>query len=265
MFPIYATIQACWDDTLSPVSTPRRGYIMSVLIFRLTGLTDGLQYERDHINEARCPIRVTAQTKARTRQNILDAARDLFASDGFDDATTRDIADAAGIATGTLFNYFPTKEAVLTSLAAEAASMAHDEFGDGSPDAESFEEDLFAFVAAALRKLKPLRKHMVALLDSALSPLVLTSDDPSQLLRVAHLEVVGRLARKHDCGELPPVALQLYWTLYTGVLTFWSSDRSPRQEDTLALLDHSLAMFVGWLEGQADEPVKRKTKGNVQP
>ena len=133
---------------------------MSTLILRWTRPAGRLEYERGHINMARCPIRVTAETKTRTRQKILDAARQLFASSGFDAATTRDIADAAGIASGTLFNYFPTKEAVLASLAAEAASIALDEFGDGGSDAESFEEDLFAFVAAGLRKLKPLRKHM---------------------------------------------------------------------------------------------------------
>jgi AcrR family transcriptional regulator len=206
---------------------------------------------------------VTAQTKARTRQKILDAARQLFASNGFDAATTRDIADAAGIASGTLFNYFPTKEAVLASLAAEAVSIVHDRFGEGDPEAESFEEDIFAFVAAGLRQLKPLRKHMAVLLETALSPLATGSGESSQSLRVAHLEVVAGLAKKHQLGDLSPVALQLYWTLYTGVLSFWSSDRSTRQEETLALLDHSLAMFVGWLEGQADGPVAGKTKGKV--
>jgi hypothetical protein len=38
----------------------------------------------------------------------------------------------------------------------------------------------------------------------------------------------------------------LYWTLYLGVLTFWGNDPSPNQEDTLALMDQSLAMFVQW-------------------
>ncbi|HEY2148064.1 MAG TPA: hypothetical protein VGH32_09015, partial [Pirellulales bacterium] len=64
-----------------------------------------------------------------------------------------------------------------------------------------------------------------------------------------HLEIVASLAQKHGIAELSPVALQLYWTLYTGVLSFWAADKSPKQEDTLALLDQSLAMFVAWLNG----------------
>ena len=43
--------------------------------------------------------------------------------------TTRDIARAARIASGTLFNYFPTKEAIAAGLAAEAAAEAHARFG----------------------------------------------------------------------------------------------------------------------------------------
>src|SRR5262245_42972073 len=115
-------------------------------------------------------MRVTAETKAATRQRILEAARQLFAAKGFDASTTRDIADAAGIATGTLFNYFPTKEAVLASLAAEAAAGVNLDFDGRVLGEESFEEELFAFVAAGLRKLKPLRKHLTVLLETTLSP-----------------------------------------------------------------------------------------------
>jgi len=43
------------------------------------------------------------------------------------------------------------------------------------------------------------------------------------------------------------------------VLAFWANDRSPKQEDTLALVDQSLNMFVGWLDGQpAQSPSDRK-------
>ncbi len=65
-------------------------------------------------------MRVTAEAKLATRRRILDAARDCFSKAGFEAATTRDIAAAAGIAAGTLFNYFPAKEAIAMALVAEA-------------------------------------------------------------------------------------------------------------------------------------------------
>jgi len=202
-------------------------------------------------------MRVTAETKAATRQRIVEAAQRLFTTKGFAASTTRDLAEAAGVASGTLFNYFATKEALLACLAAEAAASAQAEFEAGTREGASVEEELFAFVAAGLRKLRPLRKDLAVLLETALSPLAAAPADEAQSLRVAHLETVARLARKHQGVELGPVALQLYWTLYTGVLMFWANDKSPRQEDTLALLDSSLAMFVGWLQratGQNPSP-----------
>jgi len=205
-------------------------------------------------------MRVTAEAKAATRNRILQAARRLFADNGYEATTTRDIAQAAEIATGTLFNYFPTKEAVVACLANEALGGALADAQCDASENATLEEELFALVAMALRKLKPLRRHLPALLETSLSPLAATSDDNSTSIRVAHLEAVSALAAKHGHGELPATALQLYWTLYTGVLVFWASDKSPKQEDTLALIDDSLNMFIGWLgeETQVDSTPRRK-------
>ncbi len=206
-------------------------------------------------------MRVTAETKAATRQRILEAARQLFAAKGFEASITRDIADAAGIASGTLFNYFTTKEAILASLAAEALAGAHRGPSGDTAAAGSFEEDLFALVMAGLRALRPLRKHLSVLVATALSPLADAPADGGHSLRLAHLEAVAERAKKHGLGELSSVALQLYWTLYTGLLLFWANDRSPKQEDTLALLDQSLAMFTGWLESEDGT----NAKGGAEP
>jgi AcrR family transcriptional regulator len=194
-------------------------------------------------------MRVTSETKAATRQTILDVARQLFVAKGFDATTTRDIAQAAGIATGTLFNYFPTKEAVLACLAAEAGAEAIEAVAARPEPAGTVEEDLFVLVAATLRTLKPLRKHLPALLESALSPLASAAPSEAESLRTRHLEAAAALAARHGHRELSPVALQLYWTLYTGVLVFWANDTSPRLEDTLALIDESLDMYATWLRG----------------
>jgi AcrR family transcriptional regulator len=198
-------------------------------------------------------MRVTAETKAKTRERILEAAQKLFAGQGFEATTTRDVAREAGIATGTLFNYFATKEDILACQAHDALDRARAEFERRSGQAASLDEALFAYVAAGLRKLKPLRKHLPALLQSALSPLAEVPTGEAASLRVSVVETVAQLAEKQGVRELSPVALQLAWTLYTGVLVFWASDKSPRQEDTLALLDQSLRMFVGWLGSGSGE------------
>ena len=51
----------------------------------------------------------------RTRTALLDAALNLFSLKGYDQTTTEEIAEAAGISARTFFRYFPTKESVLFS------------------------------------------------------------------------------------------------------------------------------------------------------
>jgi AcrR family transcriptional regulator len=227
-------------------------------------------------------MRVTAETKNATRARILDVAQKQFAQRGFEATTTRDIARAAQIAAGTLFNYFPTKESIVDCLVSETcvhvaeayAAETHRRLTAVSvsrdadvlaADAQSLEEELFAHIAITLRKLKPYRKYLPAVLESSLSPLAIADDADKPSLRVTHLETVGQIAFRHGVQDaLSTVAIQLYWTLYTGILAFWSNDRSPRQEDTLALVDQSLAMFVGWLTeqspSQADNPQEESTR-----
>jgi len=56
-------------------------------------------------------------SEAQTRDRILQAAQRLFAAQGFDGTTTRDLAKAASVAEGTLFRHFPNKKAILIEVA----------------------------------------------------------------------------------------------------------------------------------------------------
>ncbi|MBM9506284.1 TetR/AcrR family transcriptional regulator [Actinacidiphila acididurans] len=48
--------------------------------------------------------------KARTRRHIADTAARLFASRGYDDVSTADVAEAAQVSDQTVYNYFPAKQ-----------------------------------------------------------------------------------------------------------------------------------------------------------
>ncbi len=50
------------------------------------------------------------------RTHIIGSAVVLFASKGFAETTTADICQAAGISTGSLFHYFPSKQAVFYGI-----------------------------------------------------------------------------------------------------------------------------------------------------
>ena len=59
------------------------------------------------------------QSEDKTRTRILKAAQRLFASSGYDGTTTRDLAQAAGVAEGTLFRHFANKKAILVEVATQ--------------------------------------------------------------------------------------------------------------------------------------------------
>nr|BFE59720.1 TetR/AcrR family transcriptional regulator [Dactylosporangium thailandense] len=57
--------------------------------------------------------------KARTRRLIAETAARLFAERGYEQVTVSEIARAAEVAEQTLYNYFPTKEQLVTDREAE--------------------------------------------------------------------------------------------------------------------------------------------------
>lgn len=60
-------------------------------------------------------MRVVKEADER-RNEILDAADELFAQKGFDGTSTNDILEKVGIARGTLYYHFKSKEEILDSL-----------------------------------------------------------------------------------------------------------------------------------------------------
>ena len=54
-----------------------------------------------------------------TQTKILNAAQRLFAQRGYGGTTTRDLAQAAGVAEGTLFRHFDSKKAILVEVATQ--------------------------------------------------------------------------------------------------------------------------------------------------
>jgi len=73
---------------------------------------------------------------AARRGQILEAAKRVFAERGFRRATTREVARAAGISEGTIYNYFEDKDALLMAIL--------EELNETERRAEDFEEGMAA-------------------------------------------------------------------------------------------------------------------------
>lgn len=197
-------------------------------------------------------MRISEQSKQENRDRILERSAQLFIAKGFEDCTTRDIAQASGMATGTLFNYFPSKETLAMTMVSEALDRGRADFQRRRNDTESLAEELFLFIASGLRRLRPLRPFLGPVLERSLSPFPRKNICPEgEAARQAHLAIVREIIGRHGFSEAPDyVAMTMYWSLYLGVLAFWSNDETPNQEASQALLDYAVRMFVQVITGE---------------
>jgi AcrR family transcriptional regulator len=93
------------------------------------------------------------QRAAETRQRLLEAAARVFSQYGYAAGTTNRIAEAAGHSIGSLYQYFPNKDAMLVELAtahAQAGIAAIERHLDGAPLPDSLEDKLRLFVRATI-------------------------------------------------------------------------------------------------------------------
>ncbi|MCP4352995.1 MAG: TetR/AcrR family transcriptional regulator [Desulfobacterales bacterium] len=65
--------------------------------------------------------------KEKTRHNIITAAMKLFKKQGYDATTMEQIAEETDIAKGTLYNYFPAKEAIISEYIRRSFSTQNSE------------------------------------------------------------------------------------------------------------------------------------------
>jgi AcrR family transcriptional regulator len=190
-----------------------------------------------------------SENKEKTKKAILAAALKLFAEKGFYNTSTRAISRKAGIAEGTLFNYFETKED-LALYFFEREMVEVIEWYEGNPRMKraALPEKLFAIIHHSLERLEPCEEFIGAVYlralapSSKLSPWRLQNQERElRYLRfiqdiLAEAESEDRLPRLGDFGAY---AFHLF---HLAMITYWLQDRSRGKEQTLALLDRCLKL-----------------------
>jgi AcrR family transcriptional regulator len=73
----------------------------------------------------------------RTRARLVDAAKQVFERDGFLDARIVDIAETAGLAPGTFYHYFDSKEQIFREVAEAQEERLTAPPGDGETDTDT--------------------------------------------------------------------------------------------------------------------------------
>ncbi|MGB4464192.1 MAG: TetR/AcrR family transcriptional regulator [Candidatus Hydrothermia bacterium] len=88
-----------------------------------------------------------------TKQKILRAARDVFGKKGFYETRMEDIATEAGIAKGTLYIYFPSKEELYECLLREGLKDAVKKIKDSMQSVKDINDRIQAIIKAFIEIL----------------------------------------------------------------------------------------------------------------
>ncbi len=101
---------------------------------------------------------------AARKAQILDAAATVFSQKGYENATTKEIADTADVSEGTLYNYFPNKQQLLIGVAhLYAAEVLAD---IAALQGEQFEDMLAQLMANRFRRGRERRLFILFLHES---------------------------------------------------------------------------------------------------
>ena len=201
------------------------------------------------------PFGRRAQNKDSIRKRIVRAALDLFQTKGFEATTTKAIARKAGIAEGTVFNYFRTKEDIALYFFEQEVDHAIAAVRENPRMRRAtLEEKLFTLVQNQLEYLAPYERFIGAAFIQALKPASVLGpfSHRAQELRHRYIGFVQKLLEE----SLPErresllrwMAPEAFWIYYLGVLLYWLHDSSSGKQNTLAFLDRSLSMAVSMLK-----------------
>jgi len=183
-----------------------------------------------------------------TRARILDAALTLFRERGFEQATMREVAQAAGVAVGAAYYYFDSKDAIVLAFYERAQAEMLPSIADALDRVKTLESRLRAVISGKFDYFAPNRRLLGALSahtdpEHPLSPF----GRQARAVREADIALFERAAT--DSGvKLPPsirpYLARLLWMYQMGLILFWVYDNSPGQKRTELLYEKTLKMLV---------------------
>lgn len=195
--------------------------------------------------------RVTPKAEE-TKRNILDAALALFRQRGFESTTMRDIAQAAGVATGAAYYYYPAKDAIVMDFYRRSCAEMQPEIEAALRPVRGLEARLRELIRVKLVHFAPNRGVLHALLRNGMDPKHPLSPFSRETKEIRNIDIAWFRRIMIDCGvriprDLEPHLPGALWFFQMGMILFWLIDESPRQARTdglLALASKTVATLI---------------------
>ena len=172
-----------------------------------------------------------------TRERILEAALDLFRQKGFAASTMREVAAAAGMATGAAYYYFASKEALVLAFYDRARLEMGPLLDEALTGPKKLEDRLRALIGVKLRYFAANRKFLGALIGSAADPDNPLSPFSAQTVAIRDFDFAVFERAINDSEVTPPKDLaphlpHILWMYQMAILFFWLTDASEGQART---------------------------------
>jgi len=199
-------------------------------------------------------MKISKEQKESNRRAIIVAMVDMVTDRGFKAATMKKIARQSGLGDATIYNYFPTKEAILFgyytdhfnaciqglkavadlneySLQEQIQTFFETSFDLFRKDREfvalTFKQIFFSY-SQNYKLVKPIRASFTVIIRDMVEAAVEVGEIPDQVFQ--------------------EIIVQLFMDFYIAMTAYWIADRSDDFNDTTILLDKSLGLAVAMLK-----------------
>lgn len=156
---------------------------------------------------------------ASRREEILAAAGRLFAERGYHRTTTKDIALAADVSEGTIYNYFTSKEDLLMGLMEQLTAGINLE----SLLSESVFEDPQDFLLVLLQNRQNYLRENGVLLQAILSEILVNPELAKRfhddIILPTQSRIEEHLNQRIGLGQIQPVDTRLLARILSGLIT----------------------------------------------
>ncbi len=202
-------------------------------------------------------MKISNKQKKLNRKKIIGVAVDIMIDKGFKSATMRAISKEAGIGDATIYNYFPTKEAILFAYYEEKLNECIDKLKKVEKFNEfTIHEQLQTFFDIQMELFLPDREFIELSFKRIFFSL---SQNYSQLesIRTIFEKIIRDIFKAAvEVNEIPEqmfetIIYHLLWDYYIGVIIFWLKDKSEDFSDTSILVDKTLDLFCSVLKAGA--------------
>lgn len=175
--------------------------------------------------------------RAETRERIIQHALRLFSERGVMATTVEDITNAADVGKGTFFNYFPSKEDILTYLCQSQMGKIKEFVSKAIHSTESMDQVLYRLASIITEEFA----QCPALARSILVPFFSSDSARQQMagdLKKDRKMLVGLMTARQKSGEIrddlapTELALQFQRALF-GTTILWSLDPWQPLDDCL--------------------------------